>query len=358
MNALELVRSTFPWFDQLGIQPGQLQGWLADGLNADAILDQVRQSPQYAERFPGIRRPDGTLRASESEYLATNDAYRQVMRQFGDPSYRYDAPSDFAGFWNDEVDPNELRDRFEIYDTLKRADDVRDAFYVYAGLNVSTDDLYRAVINPDVDGRRLVSQYNERVSSGQLTYDTFIQRATERSLQRVVTRLEDLQRQGVAVDEALNAVRNVDPQFARQMTDLLVHGGNPGGSDQLSLTALTRSFEYAMIGSAASAQGLSLPTGARLEEMRLAGVSRSQALEGYGEFARDQNRLSAMVNRLRGANVGFDQQDFEKAVFLNSAEESQLLDQAQRREQAYGRQSGSASLGVQNGRLVQQGLVA
>ena len=297
------------------------------------------------------------MRATEAQYQAVNDDFRRIMRQYGDQGSNYNDPSDFASFWNSEIDPNELRDRFEIYDAVRNASDVKDAFYVYAGLSVSDDQLYEAVVNPDSQGARLAREYNQAVAASPLDYNTFITRASERALAGVVSTLERLSEQGVATGAAIEQVRSVDPEFGRNMADLLYHGGTPSDTaTNLSLAQLTRAYEYSLIGSAARAQGFELPTGTRLEQLRLAGVDRARALEGYGQFAQNQNQIRAMVNRFRGADVGFGVEDFERAVFLNSAEESELLARAASLEASFGRQTGSAALSQQGGRVVQRGL--
>ena len=126
----------------------------------------------------------------------------------------------------------------------------------------------------------------------------------------------------------------------------------------MQLPELVRAFEYAVIGSAASEAGFELPSVARIEALRQAGITRAQALQGYSQFAADQNLIRGMLQRASLASQ-FSVEDFEQAVFLQSGPEAELLRRAQSHEEALGRVSGAAatSLGPRGG-VQQAGLRA
>lgn len=335
--SLESVLSLNPWISQLGLAEKMME-WITLGYTADEVVAALRQTDQWKAMFPGIRRDDGSLRMSEAQYLDRSTEYRSLLRQFGRSQQEFDRPQDLAAFFAQEIDPNELRDRLQTYDQIVRSSsDVRDAFYVYAGIKMSDEDLYLMTVYPG-ERDRWIDQYNKAVAGSSLDYETWITRATEAGMDRVVASLTDLRRQGVVTGDAIDAVRRVSPAFARQITDALFHGQRSDGPF-LSLGELMHSFEYAMIGGAAAQAGLGLPTKDRIDALRQAGVDRAKALEGYGFIARESNVLQGALDRMQ-ANRRFTTADFEKAMFLSSPDEQALLDAAQGFDKALGQAGG------------------
>lgn len=82
--------------------------------NVDMILDLVRNSPAYAERFPGMQLRDPNLpRISEAEYIDIEKQYRWVMETAGLPKGFYDSPQDFAKFIGNDMGPTEFQGRVD-----------------------------------------------------------------------------------------------------------------------------------------------------------------------------------------------------------------------------------------------------
>ena len=350
-SGAEYLYGMFSWMRRLNLG-GQLNGWLVEGLAGGALLGALRQTPQYQAMFPYIRRSDGTMRQTESDYLKTEEAYRKVHRQYGRrvPT----SPWEFGAYYEGEIAPDELEERFQLWDYLDRnTQDERDAFYVYAGMSPSTSDLYQAVVDPGAY-RGLVDEYNQRVAAQPLDYETWITRATEAGLSRVIRTLEDLQGANVVTGSAISTVRNVSPDFSRQMMDVLYHGGAPTEGPFLGLKQLMHAFEEAMIGSAATAQGLRLPSVEKVRLLRSAGVDRAKAMEKYGEYVGSENLLRSLVRRT-GRTSEFGQSEYENATFLGG-EQAFNLAQGKALEESFAQGSGAPPLAVKDEHLVQTGL--
>jgi hypothetical protein len=344
----------FPWLAQIGFKPSDLQAWAAEGIQGDELVAKVRSTDQWKARFPGMNRTDGSMRMNEAQYFATEDNYRQLLTQYSKAA-DYTTPASLKGLFDGEIDPNELKTRLDTWDTVKRgSQDIKDAFYVYAGRKLTDDELYMAVVDPIAE-QKLNAEYNARVVSQPLDYQTWITRATEAGLNRVASNLQNLQDQGYVTGAAVDQMRNLDPTFARTMADALFHGGDPNGGVPLQLNELMHSFEYAMIGSAASANGLQLPDKDRLEAMRQAGIDRAKALSGYSAFAQNAGQISASVQRLN-TGATFGQSEFEKAQFLSDASSQALLAKGQSLEKSLGENAGVAQQSMKDGRLAQRGL--
>lgn len=355
-SVMDFVKANYPWLFSMGLAD-QIKNWTIQGVSPEGIVAGVRSTPQYEVMFSGIRRTDGTMRMNEAQYLQTRDNYFQVGREYG---MNWTSSQDVQRFFEQDVDPNELRDRMKTWDTIdKGSQDIKDAFYVYAGLKIGTDDLYAAIVDKDAYDA-LNARYTQALVSQPLDYTTWITRATQAGLNRVTGALQSLQAQGIDTADTVAALAKVDPNFARQMMDQLYHGGGnlqvATPSRYLSLSELLNSFDYAMIGGAAVMNGLTLPTQERVNALRQAGVDRAKALEAYGGFASQKELLAGMVQRAN-LGTGFSQSDFEKAVLLHSAPEQDLLNRAQSADKALSQSSGWASFSMGSGnRLRQQGL--
>lgn len=347
---LDQIRASFPWIDAIGLSPEFFRELVANAASGAEIITTLRQAPQYRARFGGLWRQDGSVRMTEAEYLSRETDYRSVLRQFGFAD-QYQDPQALRAFFESEQDPNELRDRLTVYRGVQtNGQAVRDAFYVYAGIRVTDDDLYQAVVDPSAAGR-ITQQYDESLARNPFDYSTWITRATEVGLERVSTTLRDLQRTGAVTGTAVQQIQRVDPNFARQVMDV-VYGG---GTEQMNLQELLASFEYAAIGAAARNAGLELPNRERVAEIRAAGIDRSAAQRAYVEYGMNRGAYDAASQRTGGG--GFNQDEFERAAFLGDAGAAGELRDAMSREDAAGRSSGTFRFEQDRfGRLNQQGL--
>lgn len=351
-TAVEYLRSAYGWIDQLGIAD-QLLAWVRENPDLarqpDVLVGKIRQTEQYKSMFANIRRPDGTLRMTEGQYLSTLDAYGKVLTAYGMSEYTRDQ---LAGFIGSEVDAKELEERLGIWQQVQRADDVKAAFYVYAGMRVGDEDLYQAIVDPSYQ-RALADEYNQRATMTTLDYDTWITRATEVGLSQLAQRLTQLEESGADSSEALAQLRSMDPEVAKQFMTVLHLGTQPDGKP-LALSELQYAFENALLGSAAAAQGLGLPSTDRIEAIRSAGVTRAAALQQYGTYAKDRNLLQGMA--ARAGQEAFGQSDFEAAVFLRQGDAVRRLEQMTGQEEALGKATQGASFTTRNGRIGQAGL--
>lgn len=328
-NASAEILAAFPWLEQLGLG-GLVSGLIIEGYETPYILAQIRASSQYQAMFPNITRGDGTMRMSEGAYMTQMDLYRGVVQQYG-LSYDNAALSNFLA---NDIDANELNQRLRTWDSIQRGSaDLRAAFYVYAGISFSDDELYRFAVDENYQGQ-VINEYQSRAQD--LDYQTFLTRAAE-----IATRTHDV---------------GFDTQTNVALLDQLLHGGDPTNGRYLSLSELLNAYDAAMIASAATSVGLALPDLSRIEEFRMVGISHAQARQGYGQFARDQNFLDAVVQRARG--TGFGQAEFEEASFLSDPDQQRNLARGMAQEEARARDGGGFTFGQQSGRLTQEGLSA
>jgi hypothetical protein len=96
---------------------GGLGNWaweqLKGGLTTERISQNLRETPEYKQRFKGLeaRRAAGLPAISEGEYIGYETSVRQLMRTAGLPADFYDSPEDFAGFIGKDVSVAEMQSR-------------------------------------------------------------------------------------------------------------------------------------------------------------------------------------------------------------------------------------------------------
>ena len=345
------LNSTFSWISEIGIGLTTIRSWIvSDGITSPgALVEKLRGTQQYKDRFWAIRRPDGTLRYSENQYLQVEDQIRQVLTRFGDDQYDYSNPADVGRLMEITDDPREWEQRFQRYRDLEdSSQSVRDAFYMYTGTAPSVDDLYRAIIDPNA-ADALVAQFNSSITSG-IDYETWISRATEVGLRRVTEQLQAMAQSGATTMETLEAVRSIDPEFARQMVTTI----DASAEGAMQWDELVSGFELAMIAGAAGEEGFQLPSLERAQLFRNAGVDRSRALQAYSKIRQGEARNRAALQR---AGFDADLKFLEDAQLLGRGEAVARLENALSQEAAKGFAGGSARLGVDDeGDIVNVGL--
>lgn len=358
-NTLADLSVQYPWLATIGLSPQWFQDTAATSTSDADVVGKLRQTSQYKTRFAGILNDNGSMKMNESQYLTQEANYKQLLQQYGVSPDKMNDPSDFVGFFNSDIDPNELKTRLDTYQQIKDGgQNVQDAFYVYAGMKVGVDDLYSAAVDPAA-AQNLADEYNQKVAAQPLDYTTWITRATQAGLNRVSQTLGQLQASGALTGDAVQSVLKVDPNFARSIMDALYHGGDPTSGQTMDLQSLLASFEEASIGSAATGAGLVLPDKARIMELRAAGVTKAAAQSAYSQFSSQQNLYAGSVQRMTDNSRSFTQSDFEQAALLGNGQQSDLLARAQKQEDSYGAAGGQFQFN-QNKRnqFTQQGLSA
>lgn len=142
------------------------------GKPIEQIVNELRQTPQYAARFPGMAelRKQGRP-ISEAAYLDLERQYTQTARQFDLPPGFYDSPDDFGRLIGGEVSPMEYQRRLTAWQTYERetrdplAEQQITAQFAAMGLVPSDGDFLAAVIDPS----RGVSAIEQRLEAGRIS---------------------------------------------------------------------------------------------------------------------------------------------------------------------------------------------
>lgn len=123
VSGLAFIRRVFTDVFGGGLMEFAEQSWrdYNGGKPLEQIVYELRQTPQYATRFPGM----AALRAAgrpvnESTYLDLERTYAQIARQFDLPPGFYDEPSDFGRLIGGEVSPSEWQRRLGDWQAAER----------------------------------------------------------------------------------------------------------------------------------------------------------------------------------------------------------------------------------------------
>lgn len=144
---LEQARTLFPWMPEPLLKVFA-DAWAETG-DTEVALARMRQSPQYDRYFAGNRRPDGTFRMTEAEYMSTIRAYRTLLSDFGlNPDL---FQKRFVSLIEGEVSPLELRERLgAAYEgIIANIPQVRE-FYARYGYDLSDAAIFASVIDPEI----------------------------------------------------------------------------------------------------------------------------------------------------------------------------------------------------------------
>lgn len=111
-DAFAALNSLFTSYG-LGELADTIAGYIKNGYSADTIQLLLRETSAYKKRFAAneARVKKGMPALSPAEYLATETAYRQIMRASGVPKGFYDQNSDFQKFLENDVSPQEIQSR-------------------------------------------------------------------------------------------------------------------------------------------------------------------------------------------------------------------------------------------------------
>ena len=103
----------------------KLKAMMVDGLSEEAIALEIRNTTEYAERFPGmsLRLDNGFAPITEHDYMVNEDTYANLLRVHGLPERFYDDRQDFATLIGQDVSPEEFGERVVLAELATKGAD-------------------------------------------------------------------------------------------------------------------------------------------------------------------------------------------------------------------------------------------
>jgi hypothetical protein len=255
--------------------------WLPDALVAvfasawaqygdpDIALAAVRQDASYDSYFPGIKRPDRSLRMTEQEYMAQRDAYSILLLEYGINPAIFE--NRFTNLIAGDVSADEFATRLESAYTqiVSNFDQVRQIYSQYYGIEMTNEAIFASFIDEDVSQAIL----DRRIAVAQVGGAAAVQ-----GLGLTANYAERLVNAGLSQSEALNffgraanqlptlsrlATRYNDPDSSVDVTEFADFGifQDPTQTARFRrlLAAETSSFtaqEFARFGQSGTIEGL------------------------------------------------------------------------------------------------------
>lgn len=164
-SAKASIQATLDEFGLGGLADSLWQRFLG-GTPMEQILLDLRKTPEYKTRFPGMEGASKNGRAiNEAEYISIERGYVQKMKDAGLPAGFYDSPDDFGRLIGADVSVNQLGERLSVYTRAAMAgnSDVVNQLTQYYG--VTPGDLAAYYIDPDKALSIIVQNY-EAASRG------------------------------------------------------------------------------------------------------------------------------------------------------------------------------------------------
>lgn len=355
-EAMGFILEHYPWAEGLGLIDMIVEGVEA-GTDANVLLAKIRNTPQWKATFPSIKDDQGRMRfKNENDYITRIRDYQEVLRAAGMLNETTETPLDYAALIERGIDDTELASRINEYQTLsEHSQGVRGAFRVYANMDVSNEQLYQAIVDPEASAA-LIEEYNRNILASDFSYEDFVARVTDFSLQTALETISEMEIDGTVPAGTVARIRGLDNDQAQALVEALYLGDSADGESFLDLDEIVQSVQYALIGGAAEEVGLVAPSLERVKEIRNAGITRAKALTAYGQYANQGDLMNSMISRTNMTSDRFTQQDFEEARFLARPEETDLLVRGVQAEQALSAPSGQFGVVAgRGGRLVEPG---
>jgi hypothetical protein len=194
---------------------GKVTDLIREGLSGDAITLRLQATDEYKTRFAAneARIKAGLAALTPAAYIATENAYRQVMQSYGLPSTFYDSTDDYRKFLELDLSPNELNDRAKIaQQTWLSADTAtRDTWRSWYGLS---DGAAIASILDPTKALPIVQSMAEAAKAGGA--------ATRNGLEANESRIRGYVDQGISADQLsqgfsqIGAVHETDQAIGRR----------------------------------------------------------------------------------------------------------------------------------------------
>ncbi|MBA3621302.1 MAG: hypothetical protein H0W51_03125, partial [Euzebyales bacterium] len=208
-----------------------IEEWITQGLNEAQIMQELRQTEAYQERFSGMemRRQNspGAAPLTEAQYVQMEGEYATLMQEAGLQRGFYDEHSDFAEFIGGNVSPAELSRRLTqgFVEARSAPIEVRRELDRLFGAGASEVLLTEFFLDPDRSWDLIQREFNAAQISGMGTITGF-----GRLNERQALRLADL---GITPGQAQQGFSNLG-QSAQLMTSLPGERGlNIGRDEQL-----------------------------------------------------------------------------------------------------------------------------
>lgn len=136
-GAFSIIEEILRSYGLLSLGP-KVRKWLEDGSSEEEIIQLMRQTDEFKQRFPAIveREAAGLPPLSPGDYVNYEREARQILRSFGLPPGFFDSTEDFTELLTADVSISELQSRVEqgYHRVAQLNQEVREVFRDWFGV--------------------------------------------------------------------------------------------------------------------------------------------------------------------------------------------------------------------------------
>ena len=226
--SIDRAQNLYPYYPKILVQK-ILDVWTETGEISIAI-SEARASDEFNKEFPGIKRPDGSLRMTEIEYLETKDYMQDSLRRYNlNPEvFGEDIVSAIAG----DVSAKEFNERVALgYEQIiNNIPQVKEIYKGEFGMDLTDEAIIAMFISPTVaesvlENRVLVSAISAEaevagVNLGMSAVDQFVKAGLSQKESRELFGQVAQVAPGVQFSAAAQGMNVTDAQVARGLAGL------------------------------------------------------------------------------------------------------------------------------------------
>lgn len=161
----EQIADLVPWLKDKGDLLDIYTNEYIETGSGDFAIAAVRQSEDYSKYYAGIKRDDGSLRMTETEYEATREGYFRILLENGLNPTVFDAMGKVAELIAGDVDVPEFRTRIETTRTAfvdnPKADEIKSWYQANFGVDLSDNAVFAAALDPEMSRAILSNQIDQ-----------------------------------------------------------------------------------------------------------------------------------------------------------------------------------------------------
>jgi len=148
-----------------------VQSALMNNDSADTITQNLRETPVYKRRFPGmaLRQGNNYNAINEADYLSLEDGYVSAMRLAGLPEGFYDDKQDFANFIGNDVSVAELQRRVNLAQSVAQDANPEITAQLEELYNIDSKKLVAFYLDPTETGAQNLLAEERKVASASLS---------------------------------------------------------------------------------------------------------------------------------------------------------------------------------------------
>ena len=154
VSGTNVAQALYSFFPQ-EVQEAYAKEWIKFG-EPSLALAATRNTDAWKNEFKVLKRPDGSFRMTELEYMSNKASFRETLSEVGITDFK-DFEDDFDTLIENDVKPSEFNDRINaVWGAVKEnIPQVEELFRTQYNIDSNEPTIFAALINPKIQDRLL-----------------------------------------------------------------------------------------------------------------------------------------------------------------------------------------------------------